>query len=60
MNTVTLQLNDDQALALAQFAKRVTWSDMRACAVDDQEAELIRSAVDQVARALAEIGYDPR
>ncbi|MFC4518820.1 DUF7706 family protein [Cupriavidus pinatubonensis] len=60
MNTVTVVLNDKQALALAQFAKRVTWTDMRACAVDDQEAELIRAAVDQVARALADIGYDPR
>lgn len=58
--TVELQLTDDQALALAQFVKRVTWAEMRACAVDDEEAYVIRAAVDLVARALADKGYAPR
>ncbi|MGH8846858.1 MAG: DUF7706 family protein [Polaromonas sp.] len=58
--SVQLELDETQALALAQFVKRVTWSEMRACAVDDDEAYLIRAAVDQVARALADKGYDPR
>lgn len=57
---VQLELSDDQAMALAQFVKRVTWSDFRNCAVDDEEAYLIRAAVDQVARALADKGYAPR
>lgn len=62
METVTVQLElvDAQAMALAQFVKRVTWSDFRACAVDDEEAYMIRAAVDQVARALADKGYAPR
>jgi hypothetical protein len=52
--TVTVELTDSQALALAQFVKRVGWQEFRACAVDDDEAYAIRSAVDQVQRALAE------
>ena len=37
--TVTTELTDRQAmaLALAQFVKRLTWSEMRACAIDDDE-----------------------
>lgn len=58
--SVELELSDAHAMALAQFVKRVTWSEMRACAVDDDEAYLIRAAVDQVARALADKGYAPR
>lgn len=58
--TVTVELTDSQALALAQFVKRVGWQEFRACAVDDDEAYAIRSAVDQVQRALAEQGYSPR
>lgn len=56
--TVTVELTDSQALA--QFVKRVGWQEFRACAVDDDEAYAIRSAVDQVQRALAEQGYSPR
>ncbi len=58
--TVELDLSDTQALALAQFVKRVTWSDFRACAVDDAEAYLIGDAIAQVAKGLADKGYEPR
>ena len=44
--TITCDLSDDQALALAQFVKRVGWSEFRANAVDDNQAAMIRSAVD--------------
>ena len=60
MVDVNVQLTDDQAMALAQFVKRVTWSDFRQCASDDDEAYLIGDAVHQVARALADKGYAPR
>ena len=62
METVRVELNlsDEQAMALAQFVKRVTWSDFRACAVDDDEAYMIGAAIDQVARALVDKGYAPR
>ncbi|HFD9326359.1 MULTISPECIES: hypothetical protein [Enterobacteriaceae] len=32
INTLSLELDDKEALA--QFVKRLTWSDLRGCAVD--------------------------
>ncbi|MBS4163803.1 Uncharacterized protein PRO82_001109 [Candidatus Protochlamydia amoebophila] len=57
---VELELSEDEAWALAEFVKRVTWSEMRACAVDDDEAYMIRSAVLAVGEALASQGIAPR
>jgi hypothetical protein len=57
---ITIELEDNQALELAQFAKRATWEHFRACAVDDAEASVIRDAVAKLAQALAKIGYAPR
>lgn len=54
------ELTDAQTLALAQFVKRLTWSDMRGCAVDDDEAYEIRDAVGKLQNALARAGYAPR
>lgn len=55
-----VELTDDQALAIAQFVKRVGWSEMRGCAVDDEEAYSIRSALGQLDKALTQAGYSPR
>lgn len=60
MEIIEVRLTRTQALAHAQFVKRVGWSEMRGCAIDDNEAAEIRSAVERVARALTEIGYAPR
>ena len=60
INTLSLELDDKEALALAQFVKRLTWSDLRGCAVDDDEAYVIKDAVDKFQRALAEEGFSPR
>lgn len=60
MVTVALHLPDDQAEALAQFIKRVGWQEWRQNAVDDEEAALMRSACDELRKALAEAGYAPR
>lgn len=57
---VRLSLPAMQALALAQFVKRVGWSEFRGNAVDEREAYVIRDAVDALAKALAEQGYAPR
>ena len=57
---VDLELPASAALALAQFVKRVTWTEMRECAVDDAEAYEIRAAIDALQKALAEAGYAPR
>ena len=58
--TVTCELGAAQSLALAQFVKRVGWSEFRTNATDDDEAALIRSAVDVLQKSLAEAGYAPR
>jgi hypothetical protein len=57
---IDVELPPAEALALAQFVKRVTWSAMRDCAVDEAECYEIRAAIDKVQRALAEASYAPR
>ena len=57
---IAFGLPDHQAEALAQFVKRVGWSQMRECAVDDDETRDIRDALDQLRAGLAEAGYAPR
>lgn len=53
-------LDEVEALALAQFVKRVGWSEIRQNAVDDAEAYEIRDALGRIALMLAEGGYEPR
>ena len=58
--TLAFELTDAEAWNLAQFLKRVGFSDFRSNAVDDQEAYAMRDAADKVRTALAEAGYAPR
>lgn len=60
MNKVAFELDDGLALALAQLVKRIGWTELRQNAVDDNEAYQMRKAVSEVARALAEAGFEPR
>ena len=55
-----MTLSAAQALALAQFVKRVGWSEIRANATDEFEAHLMLEAVNLVQRELAAKGYAPR
>lgn len=57
---VWMVLEPAQALALAQFVKRVRWTEVRQNAVGDDEADLMMDAMNEVAKALAEAGYAPR
>ena len=57
---VEFELTAAQALALAQFVKRVRWTEVRQNAVGDDEADLMMDAMYEVAKALAEAGYAPR
>lgn len=57
---LNIELSESEAIALAQFVKRAGWHEFRGCAVDDEEAYLIRDAVYKAQNALAEIGYAPR
>jgi hypothetical protein len=58
--TVQLLISEGNAWALAQFCKRIGWREMRQCAVDDEEAQDIRAAIEQLQKALAEVGIAPR
>ncbi len=58
--TIELHLEEARAIVLAQFVKRVGWSEFRANAVNDAEAYEIRAAVDALRMALAEAGFAPR
>lgn len=58
--TVTTELTDSQAMALAQFVKRLTWSEMRACAVDDDETWVMKDAIQALQTSLADAGFSPR
>ncbi|MBV6322143.1 hypothetical protein [Duganella violaceipulchra] len=61
---MTLNLNvrvtPAEAMALAQFVKRVGWTEFIANAVDEDEAYDIRDAIYALQDALAEEGYAPR
>lgn len=58
--TVTTELTQSQVLALAQFVKRLTWSEIQACAVDEDETYEMRDAVNLLQKSLAEAGFSPR
>ncbi len=60
MITLTVEMNETLVIALAQFVKRVGFSEIRSNAVDDFEAYLIRDALDRVRIGLANAGFSPR
>ncbi|WP_214068326.1 DUF7706 family protein [Photorhabdus hainanensis] len=55
-----MHLSHDEAMALAQLVKRLSWAEIRACAVDDTEAWVIKAAIGRLQSALAYHGYSPR
>ncbi|CAQ83036.1 MULTISPECIES: DUF7706 family protein [Photorhabdus] len=55
-----IQLTHIEALALAQLVKRLNWAEIRACAVNDEEAYQIKDAIAKLQSALAYRGYAPR
>jgi hypothetical protein len=57
---LVFDLPPDEALALAQFLKRVGLDDFRQLAVDVAEAYAMQAAGERVRAALAEAGYAPR
>lgn len=52
-------IDEVQAKALAQFIKRIEWSDIRANASNDGEAFQMTTAVTKLQDALARQGYTP-
>ncbi len=60
LDHLTLNLPPDEALALAQFLKRVGLDDYRRLAVDADEAYVMQAAGERLRTALADAGYAPR
>jgi hypothetical protein len=62
MTTVTLSTNltESQANALAYFLKKVGWSEIRDCTMHDNQAYEVREALTAVGGDLAAIGYSAR
>lgn len=57
---VTVELDAEQAWALAQLVKRIGWADCRSLAEDDEQTRLMIQATERVRAALAAAGYTPR
>ncbi|KFK96508.1 MULTISPECIES: hypothetical protein [unclassified Serratia (in: enterobacteria)] len=55
-----LELTTEQAWALAQFFKRVSWNEMRVNARNDNEYYSMCDAINQLRKTLAEQGYAAR
>lgn len=60
MIAISVQLDDEVAFQLAQFVKRVTFSDVRERARTDDEAYQMMDGLNAIRRALAEQGVAPR
>ena len=58
--TLTVEMNDEQALQFAQFLKRVSFNDYRELSTSNEEAHTMIEAGELVRKALAEAGYAPR
>lgn len=57
---IRCELDDVEAWALAQLVKRMSMSEFIRCAVNNDEAYLMASAVHELRKALAREGYAPR
>jgi hypothetical protein len=58
--TITATLSDEQACALAQFLKRVSFSDYEQSATSQAETYTMVGAGEKIRKALREQGYAPR
>ena len=58
--TVAVELDAEQAWALAQLVKRIGWADCRSLAEDEEQTRLMIQATERVRAALAAAGVAPR
>ena len=57
---INIEVNDEEAMALAQFVKRIGRSEIRVNSVNEEECYIIRDTIYKIQRALEEEGYSPR
>ena len=63
MKKVVIELPDDQAMALAQLAKRLGYDDAERLSSrydGSEERDAMLAGIDKLQRALAEAGFAPR
>lgn len=58
--TISVTLTEEQALAYAQFLKRVGFSDYASNSIDKDETYLMVDAGERLRKALARAGFAPR
>ncbi|MEM1279987.1 MAG: hypothetical protein AAGG53_08255 [Cyanobacteria bacterium P01_H01_bin.152] len=58
--SITINLTESEAIALAQFLKRCGFSDYRARATSDDDAYMMQGAAAKVREALSTKGVNPR
>ncbi|WP_395009541.1 hypothetical protein [Undibacterium sp.] len=57
---MNVELPSDEAEALAEFLKRVGFSDFRSLAKSDEEAYLMQYGAAKIEKSLADAGHSPR
>jgi hypothetical protein len=60
MTTITIELTEERAEALAQFCKRVGYGTFRSHTTTDEKAYAMQAAVNEIAKSLIAAGYNPR
>lgn len=60
MLEIKAEMTEEQAIAIAQFFKRMGWNEYRQQAINDEEAYNMRDAGQIMRDALAEVGIAPR
>lgn len=57
---ISIDLTSEESEALAQFLKRVGFSDFRKLSTSDEEAYTMQSGAEKIRRFLAKDGFSPR
>ncbi len=57
---IAVELDAEQAWALAQLVKRIGWADCRSLAEDEEQTRLMIQATERMRAALAAAGFAPR
>lgn len=57
---IITDLPPQEAMALAQFCKRVGFNELRANSIDTDEAYVMQDSIAKLQKSLAEAGYAPR
>ena len=57
---IKIEIQEDEAMALAQVLKRIGFSEIRKLSTSEEETYEAQNALESVRKALAETGFNPR